>query len=141
MNDARTSRRIGKSIFAVLIGIVAGVAVTLATDAVLHAIHLFPPWDQRVPDMLLLLATIYRTIYSIGASYLTARLAPYSPMQHALVGGAIGFAVSVAGAVATWNGGPQFQPHWYPVVLILLALPCAWVGGMLRLKQTRTLTS
>src|SRR5580704_17844659 len=52
MNDARTSRRIGKSIFAVLIGIVAGVAVTLATDAVLHAIHLFPPWDQRLPDML-----------------------------------------------------------------------------------------
>ena len=141
MNDIRKPRRIGRSILAVLMGIVAGVAVTLATDFVLHAIHLFPPWDQRVPDGLLALATAYRTVYSVGASYLTARLAPYSPMKHALVGGLIGFIVSLAGAIATWNGGPQFQSHWYPVALVLLAIPCAWVGGMLHLRQTQTLTS
>jgi multisubunit Na+/H+ antiporter MnhB subunit len=141
MNDIRKPRRIGRSILAVLMGIVAGVAVTLATDFVLHAIHLFPPWDQRVPDGLLALATAYRTVYSVGASYLTARLAPYSPMKHALVGGLIGFIVSLAGAIATWNGGPQFQSHWYPVALTLLAIPCAWVGGMLHLRQTQTLTS
>jgi hypothetical protein len=125
----------------VLTGMVVCVVVTLATDLVLHLTHVFPPMGQRPPDSLLVLATAYRTIYSVACSYLTARLAPYSPMKHALVGGAIGFAVSVAGAVATWNGGPQFQSHWYPVVLILLALPCAWLGGMLRLKQTQTLTS
>lgn len=141
MNDIRKPRRIGRSILAVLMGIVAGVAVTLATDFVLHAIHLFPPWDQRVPDGLLALATAYRTVYSVGASYLTARLAPYSPMKHALVGGLIGFIVSLAGAIATWNGGPQFQSHWYPVALTLLAIPCAWVGGMFHLRQTQTLTS
>jgi hypothetical protein len=137
MNESAKPRRVGKSIFAVLMGIIAGVALTLITDLVLHAIHVFPPWDQRVPDGLLALATAYRTVYSIGASYLTARLAPYSPLKHALVGGAIGFVVSLAGAIATWNGGPQFQAHWYPVALTLLAIPSAWVGGMIRVKQLR----
>jgi hypothetical protein len=112
-------------------GIIAGVVLTVATDLVLHAVHVFPAWDQRVPDRLLALATAYRTVYSIGGSYLTARLAPYSPVKHALVGGVIGFAVSLAGAIATWNAGPQFQSHWYPIALVLLALPCAWIGGML----------
>jgi hypothetical protein len=135
MNESAKPRRVGKSIFAVLMGIIAGVALTLITDLVLHAIHVFPPWDQRVPDGLLALATAYRTVYSIGASYLTARLAPYSPLKHALVGGAIGFVVSLAGAIATWNGGPQFQVHWYPVALTLLAIPSAWAGGMLREKE------
>jgi hypothetical protein len=137
MNESAKPRRVGKSIFAVLMGIIAGVALTLITDLVLHAIHVFPPWDQRVPDGLLALATAYRTVYSIGASYLTARLAPYSPLKHALVGGAIGFVVSLAGAIATWNGGPQFQAHWYPVALTLLAIPSAWAGGMIRVKRLR----
>ena len=137
MNDIRNPRHIGRSVLAVLIGIVTGVAVTLATDLALHAIHVFPPWDQRVPDGLLALATAYRTGYSIGASYLTARLAPYSPMKHALAGGVIGFVVSLAGAIATWNGGPQYQAHWYPIALTLLAIPCAWVGGMLFQKETQ----
>ena len=138
MNDPQPPRKIGRSILAVLTGIIAGVAVTLATDVVLHAIHLFPAWDQRVPDGLLVLATTYRTVYNIGASYLIARLAPYSPMKHALIAGLIGFIVSLAGAIATWNGGPQFQSHWYPVALILLALPCAWVGVALRERQMQT---
>jgi hypothetical protein len=137
MNESAKPRRVGKSIFAVLMGIIAGVALTLITDLVLHAIHVFPPWDQRAPDGLLALATAYRTVYSIGASYLTARLAPYSPLKHALVGGAIGFVVSLAGAIATWNGGPQFQAHWYPVALTLLAIPSAWAGGMIRVKRLR----
>ena len=139
MDDPAKPRQLGKSIMAVLKGIIAGVALTLITDFVLHAIHLFPPWDQRVPDGLLALATAYRTIYSIGASYLTARLAPYSPMKHALAGGVIGFLVSLAGVIATWNGGPQFQSHWYPIALTLLAIPCAWAGGMIRLKQSQTI--
>ena len=135
MNDLRPPRRIGRSISALLIGMAAGIALTIATDFVLHAIHVLPPWDQRVPDGLLALATTYRTVYSIAGSYLIARLAPYKPMQHALVAGAIGTVVSLAGAVATWNGGPAYEPHWYPVALVVLALPCAWVGARIHEKQ------
>jgi len=124
MNDLRPPRRIGRSIAALLIGMAAGIALTIATDLVLHALHVFPSWDQRVPDGLLALATAYRTVYSIAGSYVIARLAPYKPMQHALVAGAIGTIVSLAGAVATWNGGPAYEPHWYPIALVVLALPC-----------------
>jgi hypothetical protein len=43
-----------------------------------------------------------------AGSYLAARLAPDRPMQHALVLGAVGLALSIAGAVGTWNAGPEF---------------------------------
>ena len=86
-------------------------------------------------DAALLLATVYRTVYGVGGSYLIARLAPDRPMQHALVGGVVGLAVSIVGAAVTWNRGPAFGPHWYPLALIVLALPTAWVGGKLRLMQ------
>jgi hypothetical protein len=135
MHDPQQSRNLGRSVLAVLAGIAAGVAITLATDVVLRLVHVFPPLTERMPDSLLMVATVYRTIYSVGASYLTARLAPNRPLRHALVGGAMGFAVSVAGAIATWNAGPQFQSHWYPVALAVLALPCAWAGGMIRVRQ------
>ena len=130
-------RRLGRSIAAVLIGMAVGVLVTVGTDFALHAAGLFPPWDQRVSNALLLLATGYRTIYSVAASYLTAYLAPYRPLAHALVGGAFGFLASAAGAVATWNAGPAFQIHWYPVALVILAIPQAWVGGWLRVRQLK----
>ena len=82
---------------------------------------------------LLLFATVYRTIYGIIGAYIVARLAPFRPMEHALIGGAIGTVLSIIGAAATWNRG--FGPHWYPVALIFVALPSAWVGGRLRLTQ------
>ena len=56
-------------------------------------------------------------------------------MGHALLGGAIGMALGTAGATATWNKG--LGPHWYPLALIVTALPSAWVGGKLRELQMR----
>ena len=127
-----------KSIGAVLAGFVAVVVLSLGADLVLHATGVFPPWDQRMSDALFLLATVYRTIYCIAGSYIAARLAPDRPMAHALVLGVVGLVVSTAGAVATWNKGPEFGPHWYPVALIVTAIPCAWLGGRLRIMQLHT---
>lgn len=139
MIDAQTNRpqRIGRSIGAVLTGILAAIIVTLSTDLVLHATGVFPPWGNSMVgyDGALLLATAYRTVYGVAGSYLTARLAPDRPMQHALVGGVIGLALSIVGAAVTWNRGPAFGPHWYPLALVVLALPTAWAGGKLRLRQ------
>jgi drug/metabolite transporter (DMT)-like permease len=124
-----------KSIAAVVAGFVVVVVLSLGTDVVLHAAGVFPPWDQRMSDALFLLATVYRTIYCIAGSYIAARLAPNRPMAHALVLGVMGFIISTAGAVATWNRGPELGPHWYPVALIVTAIPCAWLGGKLRVMQ------
>ena len=137
MSEPQPPRRIGRSIGAVLAGMLVGIVLTIGTDIVLHAIGVFPPWGQSMVgfDGALLLATVYRTVYGVAASYIIARLAPDRPMQHALVGGAVGLAVSIVGAAVTWNQGPAFGPHWYPLALVVLAMPQSWAGGKLRLMQ------
>ncbi len=72
-------------------------------------------------------------VYGVVGSYVTARLAPDRPMGHALVGGLIGLALSTLGAVVTWN--KDLGPHWYPLALIVTAMPTAWLGGKLRVMQ------
>ncbi len=133
-------RNIGRSILAVLAGMVVGIVLTIGTDIALHAARVFPPWGESMVgyDGALLLATIYRTIYGVLGTYITAWLAPSRPMQHALAGGFIGLVVSMAGAAVTWNKGPAFGPHWYPLALIVLAMPMAWAGGKLRVMQLGT---
>ena len=137
ISEEGPQRRIGRSIVAVLAGMIVGIVLSLGTDLVLHMAHVFPPLGASMTgyDGPLLLATIYRTLYGVLSSYIAARLAPHRPMLHAIVLGALGFAVSILGAVVTWNKGPAFGPHWYPVALVVLALPTAWLGGKLRLAQ------
>jgi hypothetical protein len=137
---AQRPRRV-RSAVALLSGFVAVVVLSMGTDAVLHAIGLFPPLGRSMSDALFLLATAYRTIYSIAGSYLTARLAPDRPMQHSLVGGAVGLVLSTLGAVATWNHVPALGPHWYPLALIATAMPCAWAGGRLRVSELHAVAS
>lgn len=138
MTETQQPRRLGRSILALLAGFAVVVLLSVGTDVALRAAGVFPPLTQVVDDKLLLLATVYRTIYGVLGSYVTARLAPYRPMLHAMVGGAIGFVLGVVGAAVTWNQGPAFGPHWYPLALIAVALPQSWLGGKLRENQLRT---
>ncbi len=126
------------SIGAVLAGFVAVFVLSLGTDVVMHIAGVFPQLGQPMSDALFVLATLYRTVYCIAGSYMAARLAPNRPMEHALVLGVLGLIVSITGAVVTWNKGPAFGPHWYPLALIVTAIPCAWVGGRLRIMQLHT---
>ncbi|SRR5712691_9252255 len=124
-----------RSIGAVLAGALTGILLSVGTDAVLHAAGIFPPSGQRMSDGLFLLATVYRNIYGVAGSYITARLAPSRPMMHAIVLGVLGLVANIVGTVGTWNKGPEFGPHWYPLALIVLAMPCAWVGGRLYISS------
>jgi len=138
MSEAQASRRISRSIGAVLAGIVVGIILSLGTDVVLRVAAIFPPRGRPpMSDSLFLLATVYRTIYGIVGSYIIARLAPDRPMGHALVGGVLGLVASVVGAVATWNHVPSLGPHWYPLALVVTAIPCAWLGGKLGEMQLK----
>ena len=38
---------------------------------------------------------------------------------------------AIAGTVATWDKGPEFGPKWYPLALVVLAIPGVWLGGKL----------
>ena len=125
-----------RSIGAVLAGFFATFILSIATDLVLHAVGVFPPWGQSMSDALFVLAMFYRTIYTIGGGYVTARLAPNKPMSHALILGVIGLLAAIAGTVATWNKGPEFGPKWYSLALVVLAIPCVWFGGKLAQRTT-----
>jgi hypothetical protein len=125
------SHHLGRSVAAVFAGLVAIFVLSMGTDAVLHATGLFPPVGQVMSARLFALALGYRIVWSIFGCYLAARLAPEHPMRHAIILGAIGILLSSAGAAATWDRGPEFGPHWYPLALIAVSLPCAWVGGRL----------
>ena len=130
MADAAFPRRTGRSILAVVAGILVGALLSLGTDEILHMTRVYPPWGERMSDPLFGLATAYRVVFSILGSWVIARLAPRRPMLHAMIAGAIGLVVSVAGAAATWNR--DLGPHWYNVAVAAMALPCAWIGAKIR---------
>lgn len=130
-------KKTGRTIGALAAGLVVGVVLSLGTDAILHAAGVFPPYGQSMTPGLYALATTYRVIYSLIASYVAARLAPDRPMWHAMVLGVINLVVTLGGTVATWNRGEEFGPHWYPLSLVVLALPAAWVGGRIYLSRQR----
>ena len=121
------------SILAVFAGFVVSAVTSVGTDVGLHRAGIVPALTEHWPDKLLALATIYRTIYGVLSSWITARLAPKSPMGHALIGGAIGTALGIAGVVV--NLQKHLGANWYPIALAVLTMPTAWLGGKLRLMQ------
>jgi hypothetical protein len=124
-------RRALRSTGAVLAGLVAiGVAST-GTDALMRAVGIFPSDAAAVGDALLLLALVYRAIFGIAGTYLTARLAPSKPAQHAYVLGGIGTVLATLGAIAMWHVGG----HWYAIANVVIALPTAFVGSRLAQRQ------
>ena len=127
--DPVPSRR--GSVAAVVAGLVVTALLSVGTDAAMHGIGVFPPSGERMSDGLFVLAAIYRIVFTVLGGYVTASLAPRQPMTHVTILGAIGAIAATAGAVTTWNAGPEFGPHWYPVLLVVTALPCVWLGGFL----------
>lgn len=124
-----------KSLAAVLAGLLLIIVLSLGTDIVMHATEVYPPWFQPMSTPLWILATAYRIVYGIAGGYLTARLAPNRPLRHAIILGIVGIVLSIAGAASTWNQGLEFGPRWYPIGLVLISLPCAWLGGKLYTRQ------
>jgi hypothetical protein len=123
-------RRPWRSAGALLLGFVAVVALSLGTDQVLHVLGVYPPWGQPMREpSLCLLALAYRTVYAVLGSTIAAWFAPRHPMRHALGLGVVGLVLSTAGAIATIP--MDLGPAWYPIALVLTALPCAWLGGAL----------
>ena len=129
MSVTANTKRIGRSIGALAAGAAVAIAPSLGTDIALHAAGLFPALGRPMSDPLLALAASYRTLYGVIAAFVVARLAPHHPLQHALIGGLLGMAVAIIGAVTTWNS--DLGPHWYPLSLVVLAVPPAWLGGKL----------
>jgi hypothetical protein len=118
-----------RSVLAVLAGVVFIIVVTTIVDIVLHQLDVYPPWGEPMDDRLALLATVYRVLISIVGAWLTARLAPANPLRHALWLGYVGTVLGLIGLAVT--SGKGLAPDWYPIALVVLAIPQCWAGGRL----------
>jgi hypothetical protein len=119
-----------KSIGAVLTGLIFIFVTHSGVDYILESLGIFTPPDQGFhTTWMVVTATIYRTVLSVVAAFLTAKLAPSQPMKHALILGLIGLALGTAAAIIVIP--MNLSPAWFPIALVVLAVPSAWVGGML----------
>lgn len=126
-----------RSVLAVLAGIAAVALLSEGTDALLRAIGAFPPLDDKASytHAMFAAATAYRILAGVAGGYVTAALAPFSPLHHAVVLGVVGLALSGAGVIA--NAINHMGPDWYPITLAATALPSAWFGGRLRIRRAQ----
>jgi len=130
MPTTATKGRPLRSVAAVFLGFISVAVFSLATDQLLHVLDVYPPWGEPMWNQgLNLLALSYRIVYTVLGGYITARLAPRSPMRHVAVLGTIGFITASAGAIAAMN--MNFGPNWYPIALAVTGFPCVWLGGVL----------
>lgn len=117
-----------RSIWSIVAGVLFIIVVTTLVDIALYVLKVYPP-NAPLDDALAALATAYRIVISIAGAYLTARLAPGKPMKHALILGLVGTLLGLLGLVLTWGKG--LGPNWYPIALVVLAIPQCWAGGKL----------
>ena len=123
-----TPRRL-RSVGAVLGAVVANAAVSLVVDQLFHVLGVYPAWGQPMNDAGdNLLALSYRVVIGIAGGRMAARLAPRNPIRHALAYGIVGVILSAIGAAVGISH--DLGPAWYPLLLVVVAMPCAWLGGM-----------
>lgn len=117
-----------RSVSAVFVGVLAVFVLSIGTDQLLHQLKYYPPWDQGMHDPVQnLVALAYRCVYAVLGGYMAAKFAPNKPMVHAFALGVVGVVMAFLGFVAT--NGMNLGPRWYPLALIVTAVPCAWLGG------------
>jgi hypothetical protein len=127
-------RSIGRSALAILGGILTNAVPALLIDQVLHMTAVYPPWGQPMFEPELnLLAFSYRLVFAVLGGYVTARLAPFAPIRHTVILGVIGIVLAGLGAIASMS--MNIGPGWYPLALVVIALPASWLGGRLRAAQ------
>ena len=122
-----------KSSWAVFAGILVNVILSTATDFVLESLGIFPPNTEGLfVTWMLMLALGYRMVYTVLGGYVTAWAAPQNPMKHVWILGGIGILLGSIGVVVGWN----LSQHWYPIALVITAIPCTWLGGKWKTRNT-----
>ncbi len=125
-------KNIFKSVWSIVAGALAGAILSISTDMILEGVGFFPsPQEGLFIWWMLLIALFYRGVYTIASGYITASLAPRNPMKHAVILGIIGVLVSILGTIANWDKSSA----WYPISLILITLPCTWIGAIIKLRK------
>lgn len=115
-----------RSALAILAGLVTVVVLSEGADLAAVGLKLLS-FDGPDPTLPLAIATAYRSLFAVLGGYLAAKLAPAKATMHAVILGFVGAALALSGMLAHLS-----TPHlWYPVALVVTALPSCWLGGKL----------
>lgn len=122
-----------RSVIAIVVGFLLIGLLAFGADFALKSAMpgVFSPTGRVDNAGVLLLMMAYVFVFAVAGCYITARLAPHSPLKHALILGVLGLIFNVLGTWAMW----ETAPAWYHVVSLLLVMPAAWLGGRLREAQ------
>lgn len=127
-----------KRIAALIAGLIANVVLTVSMDLVLSASGVLPPFGTGYTHVgLLSLALGYRTMFAAVGGFVTARVAPDTPLRHVAWLMGIGLVVGLLSAA----GGRAMFPAWYLLGIVALSLPATWLGGMLAAARAARVTS
>lgn len=132
-NKSSGTSTVGRSVLAVLAGLVFIVVVSTIIDQMFHILDVYPPWGQPMMETSdNLLALSYRILIGVVSGYIVARLAPKAPIAHALALGAIGTLLTLAGTIAAMS--MELGPLWYPVLLAISIVPTVYIGAKLAIR-------
>ena len=123
-----------RSVGAVLAGLVTVVAGSSAIDAILHATGIYPAGPNMAAS-LYVVAVAYRSAIQIAGGWITGRLSPRNPRAHVAVLAGIGTVGALGGVAAATDG--TLGPLWYPLMLLVLAIPTVVAGGRLAGRQVQ----
>lgn len=122
-----------RSVFAVLVGILAGLVPTLACDFVLQISGVLDEANFAYSPLWLLLMLIsYRFLWNTVGCYVCARLAPKAPMAHCMFIGVLGAVLSVVATLSM----PEAGPMWYGLAVAAISVPSAWLGARFFLSRS-----
>lgn len=119
----------GRSIWAVVAGVLFVVVASTAVGVVLHQTGVYKPMPTPLSKGLAVLALSYRVVIGVIGGWLTARMAPQNPMKHAMALGWVGVVFGLIGVIVSWNA--EMGPRWYAIALAVFAIPQSWLGGKL----------
>ena len=125
-----------RSIAAVLAGLVFIILTHEGADYLMREAGVFPAIGAPMTEPALYAAALlYRSLFSIAGCYITAALAPRAAFEHSVALGIVGTVFSGLGVVAAVQS--DSGPLWYPLALLISAMPSAWAGGWLYTRQHR----
>jgi hypothetical protein len=130
-----------RSILAVLAGIATLTAASFAIEAAADPLllRMFP---HALPNRAAISYNLWSALFMFAytalcvaaGGYVTAWIARRSPVLHAVMTGVIQVALTVWAMMSL----PEQAPLRNWIVAIVLTIPTAWLGGLLRAKQTRS---
>ena len=131
-----------RSAGAVVAGFMTTAVASVAADAVMHALGIFPTTPRAMSGALFAWALAYRTVFTVAGGAVTARLAPNRPMRHAAILAGVGCVAGLAGVIAYYIiGGGELGPAWYAIAIPVEAIPCVLLGAWLASSSTSMVRS